>query len=218
MKAVTKEEMSNIDISAQQDYGMMQEVLMENAGRAAFEEIKKDVTSLEGKDIIMLAGKGNNAGDGFVLARHLYNAGASPVIFAAEEKIRPGAASSNFLTIQKMGIKVFSHKLFLEEEKYHNREFYVDALFGIGFRGELPEVLQEISKIVRSPSKVYSLDIPSGLDATSGEASSNCFAAYKTISFGLPKAGFYRKSGPRTCGKVINKDIGFPRQLLEPYL
>ena len=66
--------------------------------------------------------------------------------------------------------------------------------------------------------KVFSVDVPTGLDATTGTASRDCIKAYKTISFGLPKKGFYLNDGPGTSGEVIVGNIGFPEELLRSYM
>ena len=94
----------------------------------------------------------------------------------------------------------------------------IDALFGTGFRGELPPLYSGICRSINnSVSVVFSADVPSGLDPTSGTSSPNCIKAETTVTFGLPKKGFYINDGPEKTGKVVVKDIGFPETLLKEY-
>lgn len=216
MKAVTAEMMTEIDKRAQEEFGIPQDLLMENAGRAVAETILEDDVVITEQSIAVLCGKGNNGGDGYVAARYLHNhTPKSLVIFTQREKeIRGGAALRNFEAAAKMGIEMLSNEMF----KPDDFTIVVDAVFGTGFRGELSDEVAKISELVNnSEAKVYAVDIPSGLNATTGAAARGSFKANVTISFGLPKKGFYEKEGPCLCGDVIVKNIGFPCELLEQY-
>lgn len=219
MKTVTALQMAEIDRRAQEEYGVSQDELMESAGKSVFEEMCSDLGPLEGKNIAILCGKGNNGGDGFVIARYLSDEspGGITVYSEKEEKIKEGSARDNFIRMREAGVPV------KRAEDFHLPEggglsAFVDSLFGTGFQGKLPEVYAEIAGRVNSSGvKVYSVDVPSGLNATTGEVQGECFRASKTITFGLAKKGFYEDKGPEYCGEVVVKKIGFPEELLEEY-
>lgn len=220
MKPVSSEIMAEIDRKAREDYSLSQLVLMENAGRTSSELILTDIEPIKDKKIAVFCGKGNNGGDGFVAARYFAN--KSPLkltVYVLDPlSIKEGAARDNFGIIRKMKIDVKSLEDFLRSEET-DFSVHVDAVFGTGFKGELPKEYASLGeKLNSSGVKLYALDVPSGLDATTGLAAKNSFKAYKTITFGLPKEGFYRGDGPDLCGEIVVKDIGFPRELLEEYL
>jgi len=221
-KGISAEMMAEIDRKAQEDYGIPQIVLMENAGRSVAEVILCELGSLENERIVIFCGKGNNGGDGFVLGRYLANKSPEHLtVYVTDiENIRPGAAYDNFEIIRKKGLEILPMRDFLPlEEATGDFTVAVDSIFGTGFRGELPEECATLGRILNSSGiKLYAVDVPSGLDATTGAVSRDCFKAYKTITFGLPKQGFFVKDGPDVCGEVIIKDIGFPSALLKPYM
>jgi hydroxyethylthiazole kinase-like uncharacterized protein yjeF len=219
MKPVTAEQMAEIDRKAQEEYGIPQQVLMENAGRSVAEIIIGDSGDITGERIAILCGKGNNGGDGFVAARYL--ADAKPVrltVYVSDaEGIRPGAALDNFRIIRDRGLDIRT----LSGFNYSNEGPFtatVDAIFGTGFKGELGDECRRVARGLKDAAvRLYAVDVPSGLNATTGKASKDCFRADKTITFGLPKQGFFMKDGPGVCGEVVVADIGFPRELIEEY-
>ena len=217
MKAVTSEQMKRIDRLAEEKYGIPSIVLMENAGRKSAEEILKKFN--KGK-AALFCGRGNNGGDGFVCARYLKNAGIKPVVFLVSKyrDIKNRNPHANLSIIKKMGIKI---QTIDSETKIKNVtrgfgfDFIVDAIFGIGFKGSLTGHIAKIVDFINKTKKpVFSLDVPSGLDATSGKIEGPCVVAFRTITFGLPKKGFFKKKAKRYLGKLIVKNIGFPRGLL----
>jgi hydroxyethylthiazole kinase-like uncharacterized protein yjeF len=221
MKPVTADVMSEIDRRAREEYGIAQVTLMENAGRAAAEVISGDSSSFPDEKIAIFCGKGNNGGDGFVIARCLANLKpASLAVYVTDPaNIRPGAALDNFNIIKKMGIDIRPLDDFIAQGGRGGFTIGVDAVFGTGFRGQLPEACAAMgAKLNPLMVKIYAIDVPSGLDATTGEAAEGCVRARRTITFGLPKKGFYQNDGPAVCGDVVVRDIGFPKALLEPYL
>jgi len=207
--------MTEIDRRAREEYGISQNTLMENAGRSAAEVILNDNPVIAKENIAILCGKGNNGGDGFVIVRRLSERSPKRLTVYATDpsNIRPGAALDNFNAILKMGLDIRD----IKEFKGSSEDFtmIIDGIFGTGFRGELPGFCASIFKDINTSSiKTYAIDVPSGLNATTGEASKNCFKARKTVTFGLPKQGFYLKDGPAVCGEIVVKDIGFPKELL----
>ena len=115
-----------------------------------------------------------------------------------------------------MNIEIKTFEQFLNSNDIFT--LYVDALFGIGFRDNFSGIYLKIAKKINSlQKKVYAIDIPSGLNANTGVAVKSAIKADKTITFGLPKKGFFINNGPNLCGEIIVKNIGFPKQLLKLY-
>ncbi len=217
MKIVTSSEMSKIDSLAQEIFGIPQVALMENAGSAVSRNILKDFPGIQSKKIAIFCGKGNNGGDGFVCARHLFNENPKNItVFIFDEKaIKGGASSDNFNIVKKLKIDLRSFDSYLEAEG-NKFDIVIDSVFGTGFSGAIPVNIEKIFKKINSEnSKKYAVDVPSGLDATTGKAARNTIIADKTITFGLAKTGFFIEDGPKVCGDVIIEKIGFPRELLQ---
>lgn len=220
MKAVTAEIMAEIDRRAQDEYGITQARLMENAGLAVAEAVIARHPRLEDQKIEILCGKGNNGGDGFVVARYLAEMTAACLsVFCIDTgNVRKGAASDNLKAMSALGIEPKPITEFIRNTFSGDPTIVIDAIFGTGFRGELPDVCGEAAeKVKKSCGVLYAVDIPSGLDATTGEASDPCFSATLTVTFGLAKQGFYLKDGPAVCGEIVVADIGFPEELLTRY-
>ena len=221
MKPVTAKVMAQIDCIAQEEYGISQSTLMENAGCSVADAVLADMPDLSIHSIAVLCGRGNNGGDGFVAARYLHTQKPKrlTVYVSGAEKIKPGSAKDNFVKISGSGMEIrdAGELLSLEKER-GDLSVFVDSLFGTGFKGELPAEYREIAEwVLGRETKVYAVDVPSGLDATSGESPGGSFKAFKTVTFGLPKKGFYAAKGPEACGEIIVADIGFPHELLERY-
>ncbi|MBD3425961.1 MAG: NAD(P)H-hydrate epimerase [Candidatus Omnitrophica bacterium] len=218
-KSVTSREMSEIDRKAREEYGITQSFLMENAGRSVAEEVLADNYPTGSRKIALLCGKGNNGGDGFVAARYLTEKipGELTVYITDRSSVKEGAALDNLKKILDMGISVKPFDKFIVAD--NSPTIVVDSIFGTGFKGDLRPEIRKVSEMVNNgPVKVYAVDVPSGLDATTGKAASGCFRADKTVTFGLAKKGFFLQDGPEVCGQVVVKDIGFPQSLLREYI
>jgi len=221
MRPVSAEEMFDIDRKAQEEYGIPQSRLMENAGRAVAESIIADTKDMHTEKIAIFCGKGNNGGDGFVAARYLIQERPDRlVVFTMYEgDMKKGAANDNYIAADKSGVEIEQIEAFLSGgAKKKDFTIAIDAVFGTGFKGELPDkcktVFQELNK---TDLTVYAVDVASGLDATTGCAAEGCLKASKTITFGLPKKGFFCSDGPAFSGEIEVKDIGFPEPLLRSY-
>ena len=221
MKAVTAQQMAEIDRRAQDEYGISQSDLMESAGRSVSEIILSDSKSIKDERILVICGRGNNGGDGFVVARLLASESPSrlTVYVSDSQNIKEGAASRNFQSILDLGLEILPVKELLASEALINDyTISVDSLFGTGFKGELPGEYRLLGKMLNSSGlKRYAVDFPSGLDSTTGTAAENCCKSDKTVTFGLPKKGFFIGDGPGVSGEIIVKEIGFPPTLLKEY-
>jgi NAD(P)H-hydrate epimerase len=215
---LSREEVRAIDRRAMEEYGMPGAVLMENAGRGTAELLL--TLGVRGR-VVICCGKGNNGGDGFVIARHLDNAGV-PIrilLFARPEELT-GDAALNYLIAAKasLPIRVFAdytiERAALALELL-GTEWIVDALFGTGLSGEVrPPFDAVISEINASPSWVLAVDIPSGLDCDTGEPLGPTVQAEHTATFVALKKGYANPAAQRWLGTVHVLGIGIPRVML----
>lgn len=213
MRKVTAAEMREIDRCAIQEFGIPGVVLMENAGRGAATVALDMLKGADNPKAAVVCGQGNNGGDGYVIARHLHNAGISVVvrIVAPREKIA-GDALINLSIIEKMKLDV--QFISADSLDFSDATIIVDALLGTGLSGAVREpYLTAIRKINAAAKPVLAVDIPSGLNSDTGEVLGECVRAARTVTFALPKIGFTIKAGPAVAGPVTVVDIGVPREL-----
>lgn len=220
MKVVKASQMKAIDEKAINEYGIPSLVLMENAGIRTVEVIEELLGDVQGKTIVVIAGKGNNGGDGLVIARHLLNAGALVYIFVMgkEEELSPDNLT-NFNVIKKMT----SNYHYLCEEADLDKlmlallsaDLIVDSIYGVGFKGKLNEFDSKVIKMVNwCQAPVVAVDIPSGLEADTGKAHGEVVYAAHTVTYGLPKIGLIIEPGKNYVGTLSVADISIPEPLL----
>lgn len=218
-RVVTRAEIEEIDRKAIEELGVPSYELMERAGRVVGDKAA-ELAGPPSKKILVLAGKGNNGGDGLVAARYLHEKGHSVqvLLFSEGKKIKADAAR-NFAANAKLSIptRVVGGHFAWETvpELFGKSDLIIDALFGVGLDRDLEEpYLGLINKINRSGRKVLSVDIPSGLDSDTGQIHGACVKADVTVTMGLPKKGFYEGEGPKMTGEIIVADI-FPKELMK---
>lgn len=224
--SVASQEMFEIDRLAMQEYGIPAVVLMENAGRAVFQEAERMLKSAKGgwDKVICVCGKGNNGGDGFVCARHLMNCGFYVEVFLiSEPDTLMGEARLNIEILKRMGLapRVLKNTDGLKDFKksIKNAALVIDGIFGIGLSGPVQGFQKGIiSSINRARRPVLSIDIPSGLDASSGKVLGACILAQRTVTFALLKTGLLTVQGRHHAGKIIVTDISIPKVLLGRYV
>lgn len=220
MKILSAQEMRNIDSQAIRDYGMPSILLMENAGVKTAEVIKGLLPQPENKRVVIIVGKGNNGGDGIVVARHLLNWGVDVDTFlTADIPDLTGDSHTNYQILQKMSERIFP----LKEEKdlqffrqsLMSSDLVVDALYGIGFKGRFGEFESRIVKMVNGTGlPVVAVDIPSGVDADTGRVRGEAIRATNTVTFALPKLGLVLQPGKEFVGQLTVADITIPQALL----
>lgn len=222
MKLATPGQMSAMDHYAIEKLGIPGIVLMENAALKVVEEIVETLEGVEGRRILLLAGKGNNGGDALAAARHLANRGACVMIhlFASGTEAA-GDAKINLDIVKKMKVPVMEYSshgsgLSLLHEDIHKADLIVDGIFGTGLKGEVAGVLREVILAVNAAGKpVIAIDIPSGVSGENGKVLGACIHAAKTVTFGLPKIGLLVEPGCEHVGKLVVADIGIPREAVE---
>ena len=221
-KTLTREEMLELDRKAIEEYKIPGIVLMENAGRNVAEEILKMLDDPQQAKVAILCGKGNNGGDGFVVARHLHNHSISVYVFLVakiSDILKDGDAGTNLQILLNMKIPVKEIldipgvNSILKELNGYN--ILADALFGTGLSGDVREPFKTLISGVNNLDKpTLSVDIPSGLDCNTGKFLGAAIKATKTVTFAVAKKGFYLNDGPSYTGKVIVSDIGIPKELI----
>jgi len=220
MKIVTIDEIKTIEQRAMQEYEIPSILLMENAGNEVAHQIETIMGTLHNKKISIFAGKGNNGGDGYVVARHLHNRGAKVKVFLiGSESIVTGDALTNLQIISHMGIDVIEVVNDGDWDKVkiamNFTDCVVDALVGTGFRDQLIGTMAQVVGSINNTKKmVIAIDIPSGVDADTGQVSGIAVKAQHTITFSLPKQGLLLYPGASYAGNVMVADIGIPKALL----
>lgn len=214
----TREEMRKLDRQASEEYGVPSLILMENAGSGAARLIAERVSH---GPLMIVCGRGNNGGDGFVIARHLYNQGIAVKLFfiGRLNEVPPNSDSGiNLNILLHMGLEpheiVTMDGLLAHESAFVQSEAIVDAIFGTGLTSNIREPeLSMVQQIASWHRPSFAVDIPSGLDANTGEILGACLPAVLTISFCLPKQGFFRNRGPEIIGELAVVEISIPRAL-----
>jgi hydroxyethylthiazole kinase-like uncharacterized protein yjeF len=215
MKVAKVQEMREMDRAAIQQYGMSDEILMENAGHGAYAVLAKEI-GIRGHKFVVLCGPGNNGGDGFVVARKIHSGGADVevLILGAKDQYH-GAAGKNLDILKRMPVKI--RPVASVEEIGRTAapaDILIDALFGTGLSREVEGIYKEaIPWINGSGKKVLSLDIPSGISGDTGRIMGVAVRADYTVTFGLPKTGNLLYPGFEHCGKLYLTHISFPPAL-----
>ncbi len=205
-------------------------VLMENAGRGVADVLCRLAESEAGgrrsaarvpRRVVVCCGKGNNAGDGFVIARHLDLRGHEVrVLVWAEAAELTGDAGTNLDILRRSGVPIEmqgdSHDADRLAELLAGAQWIVDALLGTGARGEpRPPLDAVIDQINAATAKRLAVDLPSGLDCDTGAAARHTIRADETCTFIATKRGFLTPGADRYTGRIHVLDIGAPRKLVE---
>ncbi len=218
---VTAKEMKEIDRRAIAEWGISGLVLMENAGRAVVDVIEKELGGVKDKYFLVLCGKGNNGGDGFVITRHLLNRRAKVdcLLLGKVDELK-GDARTNAQILLNSGFTI--QVVVKPEEIYRlgvNRfrlSAVVDAIFGTGLSSPPEGIFAEAIRFINGANcYVVSVDVPSGVDADTGKVFEPAVQADLTVTMGLPKSGLLFYPGKKNTGKLLVADIGIPYQLLE---
>jgi NAD(P)H-hydrate epimerase len=215
LKVITPEEMKQIEDRGEA-FGVSKLLMMENAGAAVARYVVGKFSPISAKHIVIVCGTGNNGGDGLVCARHLAGLPASLSVFllGKREQVKTAEAKPNLETILRMRSLQFydatstnfSKRL---EESIKKASIVIDAIFGTGVKGSIKEPHASAIRIINE-SKAYriAVDIPSGLDPTTGNVHDLCIKAHATITFHAVKKGLVGKK--EVVGELIVAPIGIP--------
>jgi hydroxyethylthiazole kinase-like uncharacterized protein yjeF len=208
MRYLTAAEMREADRRAIEELGIPGAVLMNNAGAAVYRELPSDTS------VTVVCGKGNNGGDGYVVARlALLDRRSVRVVLLAEPESITGDART-FLDVYRRlrgPIAVATNKTSLGSAfaEIGTDEVLVDALLGTGIRGEVTGLYRHAIESWPTGTTI-AVDLPSGMDADTGEPCGCCIRATKTVTLQFPKAGFQNQAAKEYLGKWSVADIGIP--------
>jgi hydroxyethylthiazole kinase-like uncharacterized protein yjeF len=225
MKILSAAEMREVDRLTTARFGIPGLTLMENAGASVAAFIAQRWPKFAQRRIVVLCGKGNNGGDGFVVARHLLELGAKPEVylFAAPDEMH-GDAGTNCKRWQEVSGALQtvrdSGELQSLKPTLDSSGIIIDALLGTGTRGAVEKLLAEAIGAVNkrrgtARAAVVAVDIPSGLIADTGEAMGACINATYTVTFTAPKMGMILGAAGDAVGELIVREIGSPAELID---
>jgi NAD(P)H-hydrate epimerase len=220
----TAEHMRSFDRKAIERFHIPGLLLMENAGRSAVDILERRLGSVEGRRVFVVCGKGNNGGDGFVIARQLINRDALVHVFLVGGKREvKGDARVNMISAWTLA-RDPRNRLTVEElhsvrrlSRHGKPDIVVDALLGTGFSGSVRgTVKRAIDWMNGSGAVVVAVDVPSGIDATTGVVGSTAVRAGLTVAMGMAKIGHFVGSGRDHSGEVHIAEIGIPHSVMTP--
>jgi len=215
IRLLSNEQIRKIDQHAIEDYGIAGLILMENAGLAIVDEVKKRFEPKS--NVLVVSGRGNNGGDGFVICRHLHNAGYAVQLVTLGDELRiKGDSLINFQIVKKMGISKYNYtepnKLEGFKDVIGRADVVIDALLGTGLESDVSPLYEEVISLINGYSKfTLSIDLPSGVCGDDGLIKKTAVMANVTVCFHSPKCGNILYPGAENNGELIIKDIGIPK-------
>ena len=216
MKVSSVSEMRELDRTAIAAFGIKDELLMENAGLATCAVISRELAGTEGRRFLVFCGMGNNGGDGFVIARKIHSdRGNVKVFILGDPGTFKGPAKLNLDILRRLPIEVkrLESVTTIRQHLVHS-DAVVDAVFGTGLTRDVEGIHAEvIEEINQSGKRVFSVDIPSGVNGDTGTVMGTAIRANTTVTFGLPKIGNLLYPGYERCGRLFVTHISFPPSL-----
>ncbi len=216
MKVVNSSEIKELDSKTIKIIGIPGIILMENAANKVFRVIESKIENLSSKNAIILCGSGNNGGDGFAVARLLFLKGVNVncIIFKLPEDLK-GDAKVNFEICKNLGLRIINFNDLNKSEKF---DFVVDAIFGTGIKGIVKEpysnAIEWINSLKgRNDVKIFSIDIPSGVDSDTGNVLNIAVKSDYTVTMQLPKIGNVVYPGAEFNGELYVAKIGITEDI-----
>jgi NAD(P)H-hydrate epimerase len=204
--------MLKIEEEAEEAAGLPTYVLMQRAGQAVADEATKFLSSRD--KVLIVCGKGNNGGDGLVAARWLKKQGFNPHIFLLAEKKALTTESQRALEELPADIPIFSDLTILKSS-LNEFSLVIDAIFGFNLKGAVRGVAIEVIKLLNKvKAPILSVDIPSGVEADTGQVYGEAVKATETITFTCPKVGLVLYPGASFIGKLIVRQIGISEEIV----
>jgi hydroxyethylthiazole kinase-like uncharacterized protein yjeF len=221
MYLVTASEMQAMDHQTIETYGIPGQVLMENAGRGATGVLLDHFGDCIQNGVAIIAGKGNNGGDGFVMARNLAQKGTDVNVFLLGKRTAvKGAAAANLKLLAPLEIPVIElpdEEAFLDyKSEFSSYGLLVDAILGTGLKSDVKKFFASVIALINSLNvPVFAVDIPSGLNSDTGQPCGTCIRAHATATFAFAKIGHFSCPGADYTGKLEIIDIGIPNHIVE---
>lgn len=221
MDLVTADEMREMDKNTIESFGLPGRVLMENAGRGATDFFRQRFGDRAGRRVAVAAGRGNNGGDGFVMARYLAQTGEKVCVFLLGERDRvKGDAATNLALLDPLPVPVIaipdSQTLAEHKSAFIHQDIFIDAILGTGLTSEVKGFFAEVIERINSLGRpVFSVDIPSGLHTDTGHPQGVCIQADATATFAFAKPGHILYPGAKYVGALQVVDIGIPPHIVQ---
>lgn len=214
-KACYAVQMREIDRCATEIGGIPSIVLMENAAAASVDVLKKKFGTLCGRRAAIFCGKGNNGGDGFCVARHLLNLGVEVKVFLVCGTSFSRDAEINYNIISKMNAEIIE-LCDVPDDYIASCDIVIDAIYGTGIRGVIDGLAYDVIHGINKFSKyTLSLDIPSGVNADTGEVCAIAVKADTTVTFAEYKIGMFLYDGADYMGDIVRADISIPQYIVD---
>ena len=216
MYLVTADEMQRMDRATIASFGIPGRVLMESAGRGATAFFLEQLYRGQAGCVGVAAGRGNNGGDGFVMARYLHQKSIPVTVFLLAQKARiTGDAGANLALLTAMGVPVVemadAAALEAQQSRMRHQQLWIDAILGTGLSADVRGHYREaIDFINRQQRPVFAVDIASGLNADTGQVCGTCIQATATATFGFAKIGHFTYPGRSFSGRLKVIEIGIP--------
>jgi len=221
MYLVTADEIQEMDQRTIESFGLPGRVLMENAGRGATRILLEQFSDIKNKRVGVIAGCGNNGGDGFVIARGLSQRGIRVSVYLLSDSRRvTGDAAANLELLKPIAVPTIE----LPDEDAFNRhkeamteiEIWVDAILGTGLKSTVKGYFKTVIDFINSRHRpVLAVDIASGLDSDTGQVCGACIRAQTTATFGFAKTGHMVYPGAHWTGNLEVIDIGIPPHIVQ---
>lgn len=221
MYLLTAQEMREMDRQTIEIFGLPGRILMENAGRGAFRVLMESFPDISGKKVAVIAGRGNNGGDGFVIARYLAQHGIFVTVYLlADANLLQGDAADNFSLLGALNIPVMelpdaqTFDRAAKEMAHHH--VFVDAILGTGLKATVKGYFRSVIDFINSLERpVFAVDIASGLHTDIGQPGGTCIQATVTATFAYPKIGHIVWPGAKYTGRLHVIDIGIPPHIAQ---
>jgi len=216
MILVTADEMRAMDRRTIEEFGIPGRVLMESAGRGATDFLLERFPDIAARNVAVAAGRGNNGGDGHVIARCLAQRDIAVTVYLlAERNAVGGEASENLALLARMGVSVVelpdNDAFDSMKSALRRHDLWVDAMLGTGLNSDVRGVFRDMIEFINSCGHpVFSVDVPSGLNADTGQVCGTCVRADATATFAFAKTGHFIYPGAELRGKLRIVDIGIP--------
>jgi len=221
MKVLSSKQMKEIDRRAIQELGIPGPTLMEKAGLRIFQNIQRRFPNLSKEKFTIVAGKGNNGGDGFVVARHLLKQGADPdVLLLASKSEVKGDAAGNLKVAEEIGIRISEVRsvkdLNIQKRKISQSSVIIDAIFGTGLTKPAQRLYVDVIALInKSKAFKVAVDIPSGLSSDTFQIIGPCVKADLTVTLAAPKISHVFPPAEECIGELVIADIGIPSFLFK---
>ena len=215
---LTAAEMAAADRTTSEKIGIPSIVLMERAALAVAKAVQEDFPDASGTEILVIAGKGNNGADALAAGRILLDAGYGVTFYSLDDgrDQKADLSGESSLDIQRGILEAYGCRVFFGLPRNEHPNAVIDGIFGTGLSravsGKAEEAIRTVNCLRERGARIYSVDIPSGVSATTGECLGAAVQADVTVTFSFYKRGHFLFPGSDLCGRLIREEIGITKR------